>query len=298
MNDEAWYVTIDGQMHGPVPMDEIRALAERGDIGRDTLAWRHPMNEWRPIRALPELAARIPPPLPSEEGERLRRGDAAPVMPGPGRAEPPPLPGTDPTGETDEPERRWSDGGAAREKPELRAMDDGGAEAKPHPWRRFFARVADYSLFALPGGMLIMFPLAFVSPDGMAWMMEQDDWVAVMLIVAAFVPVEGWMLSRWGATPGKWMFSLRVEGKWGEQIDFAGATRRALHVWARGMGFAIPAVSVITQLVAGWKLEKKGETKWDQDLELAVRAGKLSTGKIALFVALMLVAFYGYGATA
>ena len=62
-----YYATAAGQRHGPLPADELRALAANGTVGTQTLVWREGEASWRPLH---EFAAELqlpalPPALPA-----------------------------------------------------------------------------------------------------------------------------------------------------------------------------------------------------------------------------------------
>lgn len=56
MTDE-WYVAINGVPVGPVRISEIRRKAATGAVTEDSLCWQEGLEEWRPVRSVPELAA-------------------------------------------------------------------------------------------------------------------------------------------------------------------------------------------------------------------------------------------------
>lgn len=47
-----WYIDIQGKAEGPFTVEELRR--ERR-LTPDTYAWREGFDEWKPIRAIPEL---------------------------------------------------------------------------------------------------------------------------------------------------------------------------------------------------------------------------------------------------
>lgn len=63
---EWYYSTADGQRHGPLAQDQLRALADAGTIDAQTLVWRDGMAGWEPLQRLAaELGlGMVPPPLP------------------------------------------------------------------------------------------------------------------------------------------------------------------------------------------------------------------------------------------
>jgi len=52
-----WYVAVNGVPVGPVRIGEIRRKAALGAVTEDSLAWQEGLDEWRPVRSFPELAA-------------------------------------------------------------------------------------------------------------------------------------------------------------------------------------------------------------------------------------------------
>lgn len=105
---DEWYVAINGVPVGPVRISELRRKAAAGAVNEDSLCWQEGLEEWRPIRAIPELAALVReamlgnrPSLVAPEPPAARvtppaRG-VTPVPPAPAAstAPPAPRPGTD-----------------------------------------------------------------------------------------------------------------------------------------------------------------------------------------------------------
>jgi hypothetical protein len=73
-----WFYARDGARQGPVRRSELKLLADRGEIGSDTLVWTSGMEDWTPGFLVPELdflAAGAPPAdgagLPGAPGQAL-----------------------------------------------------------------------------------------------------------------------------------------------------------------------------------------------------------------------------------
>ena len=54
---DEWYVAVNGVPVGPVRVAEIRRKAANGAVTEDSLAWQEGLDEWRPVRTFPDLAA-------------------------------------------------------------------------------------------------------------------------------------------------------------------------------------------------------------------------------------------------
>jgi predicted Zn finger-like uncharacterized protein len=56
---DEWYVAINGVPVGPVRVAELRRKATIGVVTEESLCWQEGMEEWRPVRAVAELAALV-----------------------------------------------------------------------------------------------------------------------------------------------------------------------------------------------------------------------------------------------
>lgn len=109
---DEWYVAINGVPVGPVRISELRRKAAAGAVTEESLCWQEGLEEWRPIRSIPDLAALVreaaqgnrpsligPPPEPAPAALRPPAPPSAPRQPtvaptpGPQRVTPaPPAP--------------------------------------------------------------------------------------------------------------------------------------------------------------------------------------------------------------
>jgi predicted Zn finger-like uncharacterized protein len=56
---DEWYVAINGVPVGPIRVAEVRRKAALGAVTDESLVWQEGLDEWRPLRLFPELAATI-----------------------------------------------------------------------------------------------------------------------------------------------------------------------------------------------------------------------------------------------
>lgn len=83
VSDE-WYVAINGVPVGPVRISELRRKAATGAVTEESLCWQEGLEEWRPIRSIPDLAAIV---REAAQGNRPSlTGSHADAPPLPGRA--------------------------------------------------------------------------------------------------------------------------------------------------------------------------------------------------------------------
>lgn len=81
---DEWYVAINGVPVGPVRISELRRKAASGAVTEDSLCWQEGLEEWRPVRSIPELAAIV------REAAQGNRPSLIAPQPNEGRASSPP----------------------------------------------------------------------------------------------------------------------------------------------------------------------------------------------------------------
>ncbi len=81
---DEWYVAINGVPVGPIRIGEVRRKAAIGAVTDESLCWQEGLDEWRPLRSFPELAALV------REAFTSGRSSLTPQPPPDGRASLPP----------------------------------------------------------------------------------------------------------------------------------------------------------------------------------------------------------------
>ena len=251
-----WYYAIGETKRGPVPEEELRHLVASGQIGAETLVWSADLAGWTPLRDVARLAV------------FLRIDPETPDDAGPGTVE----------------------------RPEPAGWEPAETDAEPHPWLRWLARIYDTWLFALAFTIVALLVLETTVPAVSTWLFDLPDLVFGMIVMAALIPMEAFLLSIHGTTPGKWLFGLRVAPESGGVPSFSVALQRALMVWWRGLGLGLPLVMLFTQVHAHSKLSSDGATTWDRDTGQVVLHRSMSGGRAALAVlsGIVLFAIYAF----
>lgn len=129
-----------------------------------------------------------------------------------------------------------------------------------HPWRRFLARMLDYQMVRCLLTFLLVVVMR-VRPFG--------DFLSSLITYGTpflVIPLEAVMLHYWGATPGKWLFGLRVESENGGTLSLSAARERAWHVLHQGLGFGIPAWE-FWRLYKSYQAYRDDEMEWDWETE-------------------------------
>ena len=90
---DEWYVAINGVAVGPIRVAEVRRKAALGAVNEGSLAWQEGLDEWRPLRAFPELAASVREAIASARASRPPPSEVRKSAP-----PPPPIRGSGPRG--------------------------------------------------------------------------------------------------------------------------------------------------------------------------------------------------------
>jgi hypothetical protein len=119
-------------------------------------------------------------------------------------------------------------------------VDDANGPARPGV--RFTARAIDWLLIWIAVGLL--------APR------------LLVLTPLIWCPIEAWLLSRWGFTPGKWLLGIAVRDQEGRRPTFHDAFRRAAAVWTYGAGAYTP-FGLATAVMAYAQVKRKVPAYWD-----------------------------------
>ena len=122
-------------------------------------------------------------------------------------------------------------------------------------WRRGLARTIDAVLTNVVFNVLYTSVVAsFVSLH-----------FAIVAILAGVTQMllEALFLQRLGYTPGKRLFGLKIISSRADGAPIP-AMERSVRVWAYGFLFAIPGLSTLASLWAGWQLYQGKTLPWDK----------------------------------
>ena len=125
---DEWYVAINGVPVGPVRITELRRKAASGAVTEDSLCWQEGLEEWRPVRSIPELAALV------REAAQGNRPSLISPEPSAGRISSPPAQPRPPVGATG-PQRSANAPMAPRATPAPTNPQLAGPVTSPSPQR-------------------------------------------------------------------------------------------------------------------------------------------------------------------
>lgn len=129
------------------------------------------------------------------------------------------------------------------------------------PWKRYFARLIDETIYLIFWNLILALGFHMnIRQTGLAFAVIGIIMQSVLLLMAE--PV---MLSRFGTTPGKFLFGFRVSAESGARLTWREAYDRTGIVLKRGLGFYIPVYGLIREY-SSYRDCKKGEIlEWEED---------------------------------
>lgn len=129
------------------------------------------------------------------------------------------------------------------------------------PWKRYFARLIDEAIYLIFWNLILALGFHMnIRQTGLAFVVIGTIMQSVLLLL-----VEPVMLSRFGTTPGKFLFGFRVSAESGARLTWREAYDRTGIVLKRGVGFYIPVYGLIREY-SSYRDCKKGEIlEWEED---------------------------------
>lgn len=133
------------------------------------------------------------------------------------------------------------------------------------PWRRYFARAFDLTVFSLLAWFLVGYAWYSVAPlDADNFFNQTNPFVDAILTLFMGSVISGLVLGFVGTTPGKSIFGIRVRNLQGDSIGLVNGIGRDLTVFFKGLGLGIPVISLITLILSYRQLKHKQVMSWDE----------------------------------
>lgn len=232
------YVWKDGARRGPYLPFKIRELLEEKEILPSDSGWMEGMEAWAPLSSIEAISQWIP---------------RDPALP-------PPLP---PAEEWDR--RTTVTQESATEQTEVEAR-------RVRAWLRWVARTVDEVLW-----FTLIWILGVLAGNLNLWDYVFRNPILLFGPALLWIPVEAFLLSRTGTTPGKWMLGIRVTDDLGQNLAYWPALKRSGLVLVIGNGFGLPTFELLPMIqgVMSWILYRRsGTTLWDRAAQSQLVHGK------------------------
>jgi uncharacterized RDD family membrane protein YckC len=238
--EDKWYVCDNSSnIEGPFSKKEVHNMFVRGEINDNTHVWSKELGGWKLLTQIKCLIIG-----PQVLDEKLNNENLNRVLP-------PPIAAYDANETTDPKHYRDKESNNSEIETELNQV---------RPWVRYFAKLTDLFFF----GNLFAIILAIVSFEGYL-ALYSSELVAGLIVLFIYNFYEALMLSVWGTTIGKWLFSTYVKDMRGNNLSYAEALARSFRVYVQGLGLGIPIISFITLVMSYNSLTNSefGKSNWD-----------------------------------
>ena len=163
---------------------------------------------------------------------------------------------------------------------------------RPQPWLRFWARMVDY-LWFYAACLLIL--AAALPEEALTWLVKAMLAMAPVdsVIFLLYTPLEAWMLSRHGTTPGKSLLRIQVVRLDGRLPTYRQALVRSLLVFIRGYALGLGIIKLFTMSWARVTLMARGVTSWDERTEMRVEHGEPEPWRILVLIVAVITMVFG-----
>ena len=130
------------------------------------------------------------------------------------------------------------------------------------PWRRYWARCFDLTLYTTLSGFLM-------------YDFRDREILTTIVPLIAMVVLEPVFIMLFATTPGKAIFGIRVTDLEGNRLDYETAMDRTWTVMWEGMALNIPLISMYFQYKSLTLAEDDIPLSWEEDSELTFKDDKL-----------------------
>ncbi|MBN8510306.1 MAG: RDD family protein [Burkholderiales bacterium] len=130
------------------------------------------------------------------------------------------------------------------------------------PWRRFFARLVDLWVIALPTSFAAAFALARYSPAFSLWIQRPgSEYAFGWLLLPLILLVEVGIVAMFGTTLGKALLGVTVTTVGAQKLTAVQYLKRQVGVYWFGLGTGFPLVSLFTMARQHGRLKKGGHAR-------------------------------------
>lgn len=148
------------------------------------------------------------------------------------------------------------------------------------PWRRFFARLVDLWVIALPSSYAAAFALTTFSPAFGLWIKRPgSEYAFSWLLLPLVLLVEVVIVALFGTTPGKALLGVTVTTLSAQRPTAVQYLQRQLGVYWYGLGTGFPLVSLFTMARQHGRLKAGRQTRYDEG-KFNVKATKLGALRV------------------
>ncbi len=141
----------------------------------------------------------------------------------------------------------------------------------PYPWRRFFARMLDLSLYSL-----IWHAFTALVLNGN---IENNVFISLInsfVMIGIMLLLEPILLSKCGTTLGKLVFGLIVSDLNGRKLTYKQGWHRTFGIFRKGMGYNIPLYDLLIMANCYDKCKTQKLLPWEKNILYTIKDRKVN----------------------
>ncbi len=139
-----------------------------------------------------------------------------------------------------------------------------------HPWRRFLARLLDINIYST---IWLAF-LGFTFQVNILYRSNWGDILDITMAIGLMLLIEPLLLRLFGTTPGKAIFGLRLENKFGKNLSYGDALERTWGVFRYGLGLNIPIYNIVCLRRSFIRCNENEVQPWDYWISYKIKDRK------------------------
>lgn len=162
-----------------------------------------------------------------------------------------------------------------------------------HPWRRYFARMIDFTLAYIV--TIWIYEVAFSDHFPASDLEDpfgRNGFFAFIVAGLVLLIFESLSIAKTQTTPGKWILGIRVSSS-GAAMSLMASFKRSLLQILYGSFFYIPGISYLFNLYRYKDCSKNGFTPWDHSSGSMVSHSSFTPLRIVILLVLMAAYFVG-----
>lgn len=139
-----------------------------------------------------------------------------------------------------------------------------------YPWRRFLARTLDFYLY----NTIWLIFLAFTFKTNVLTRGNLGDLFDLIMTFVIMLLIEPLLLNKFATTPGKAIFGLRLENRFGRNLSYGDALERTWGVFRYGLGFHLPIYNLVCLYRSYTRCKENEEQPWDYSISYTIKDTK------------------------
>ncbi len=154
-------------------------------------------------------------------------------------------------------------------------------------WSRYFARIIDMTVGITIIGIIVGISLNILNFYGSA--IHIPDILMTVLLSIIYLLIEPIMISKFGTTPSKKLFGISIISSNNEYLNYSISMQRGFFMWAKGLAFTIPIISLIALSITYSNFTNEGVTSWDKSCDAKVIHKKISKFRFIIGIILWIL---------